>query len=64
MQSCTLHTYQHRVNPMCMDQKKKEYMDGIGRTIEPLRKAACILQMTRDRWVKQSMVANVCKGTL
>ena len=43
-------------------RQREKYMDGITRTVDG-SKAAHILQMTRDREMWQSMVANVCRGT-
>ena len=44
-------------------RQREKYMDGIVRTIGDGRRAASILQMTRDRGMWQSMVANVYRGT-
>ena len=44
-------------------RQREKYMDGIVRTIGGGRRAADILQVTRDRGVWQSMVANVYRAT-
>ena len=44
-------------------RQREKYMDGVIRTIGDGSKAVQILQMTRDREMWQSMVANVCRGT-
>ena len=44
-------------------RQREKYLDGIVRTIGGGRRAASILQMTRDRGMWQSMVANVYRGT-
>ena len=45
------------------EKQREKYMDGIIRAVGDESKAVQILQMTRDREMWQSMVANVCRGT-
>lgn len=46
------------------DIQRENYMDGIRRITGPRERARdTILQMTRDRGLWHSMVANVCRGT-
>ena len=44
-------------------RQREKYMDGIVRIVGGERRAGQLLQMTREREVWQSMVANVCRGT-
>ena len=54
-----------RIPPGCRarERQRDKYMDGIIRTVGDGSKAVQILQMTRDREMWQSMVANVYRGT-
>ena len=45
------------------ERQREKHMDGIIRTVEDGSKGVQISQMTRDREMGQSMVANVCRGT-
>ena len=44
-------------------RQREKYMDGIVRIVGGERRAGQLLQMTREREVWQSMVANACRGT-